>query len=496
MQPCQLGGLRRRRRSRPTSFSDGPHSLGHCATDFAGNVGCTPQQTVLIDNNPPAHPAQPRPRRRRRLAQADDFDFSLGQPRPGPGEPDRRRLLAGHRAGRLRHRGQVRAPATTSPRCSNLVVPARRRLLAAALAARRSRQRGAVLGADRAAAPRQRRPRGRLRRRRRPGPAGPGPRRGLRRALRARPAARSSTGASAPSSGPSCRPSCCRAKRPTRPSWSRRCPDSPRHRHLPVPRRRRDGAGNTATTTRRADGTEMALRKTAPSVAAEPAPPTEKTRIFARLALAPPPRHRDDRAVRRRRRLSGRLARADGAGIAGPRAAGRLPALARRRSRRPRVDVVQTGSTRRLRARAPGRPLAPDHGHLRRRRGGSRSPSRPSLSLRVRGGVSLPRGARLAAQRPGCSSERAGPQLAARRCRGAASWSRSSTSSRRPDAGARCWSPAPTTRPLPRPLPLPLRDRRRPIRLRAIALAGGPLALRPRLLASGQPFDGQPADTR
>lgn len=37
-------------------FSDGPHSVAHCTTDFAGNVQCLPGRTVLIDNNPPAHP--------------------------------------------------------------------------------------------------------------------------------------------------------------------------------------------------------------------------------------------------------------------------------------------------------------------------------------------------------------------------------------------------------------------------------------------------------
>ncbi len=37
-------------------FSDGPHSVAHCATDFAGNVACIPARTILIDNNPPAHP--------------------------------------------------------------------------------------------------------------------------------------------------------------------------------------------------------------------------------------------------------------------------------------------------------------------------------------------------------------------------------------------------------------------------------------------------------
>jgi hypothetical protein len=39
-------------------FSDGPHTVGHCATDFAGNVSCLPARTILIDNNPPAHPRE------------------------------------------------------------------------------------------------------------------------------------------------------------------------------------------------------------------------------------------------------------------------------------------------------------------------------------------------------------------------------------------------------------------------------------------------------
>jgi hypothetical protein len=37
-------------------FSDGPHSASNCTTDFAGNVQCLPARTILIDNNPPAHP--------------------------------------------------------------------------------------------------------------------------------------------------------------------------------------------------------------------------------------------------------------------------------------------------------------------------------------------------------------------------------------------------------------------------------------------------------
>jgi hypothetical protein len=68
-------------------FSDGPHSLGHCAADFAGNVACISPMTVLIDNSPPAHP--------RNLALAggdgwrrvDNFDFSWSNPDQGPASP-------------------------------------------------------------------------------------------------------------------------------------------------------------------------------------------------------------------------------------------------------------------------------------------------------------------------------------------------------------------------------------------------------------------------
>ncbi len=37
MQPC-LTGVSARQSIATTSFSDGPHTLGHCVTDFAGNV--------------------------------------------------------------------------------------------------------------------------------------------------------------------------------------------------------------------------------------------------------------------------------------------------------------------------------------------------------------------------------------------------------------------------------------------------------------------------
>jgi len=68
-------------------FSDGRHTLVHCATDFAANSTCTPARTVLVDNNPPAHP--------RALAvdggdgwrRSDDFDLGWENPDQGAGSP-------------------------------------------------------------------------------------------------------------------------------------------------------------------------------------------------------------------------------------------------------------------------------------------------------------------------------------------------------------------------------------------------------------------------
>jgi hypothetical protein len=70
-----------------TGFSDGSHSVSHCATDFAGNVNCVPGQAILIDNNPPAHP------RELTLAGADgwrrtnDFDPTWLNPDQAPASP-------------------------------------------------------------------------------------------------------------------------------------------------------------------------------------------------------------------------------------------------------------------------------------------------------------------------------------------------------------------------------------------------------------------------
>jgi hypothetical protein len=86
MQPCPTGAADEVT-VQTTDFSDGPHALTRCATDFAGNGACLFPVAVLIDNNPPAHP--------RNLALAggegwhrvDDFDLSWANPDQGPASP-------------------------------------------------------------------------------------------------------------------------------------------------------------------------------------------------------------------------------------------------------------------------------------------------------------------------------------------------------------------------------------------------------------------------
>jgi hypothetical protein len=82
MRPCGLG-VSGNAAIDTTRFSDGPHGIHHCVTDFAGNVACTPEQTVHVDNNPPAHP--------RSLAlvggdgwrRTNDFDVTWANPDQG-----------------------------------------------------------------------------------------------------------------------------------------------------------------------------------------------------------------------------------------------------------------------------------------------------------------------------------------------------------------------------------------------------------------------------
>jgi hypothetical protein len=86
MQPCQVG-VSATHTVATTSFSDGPHEAVHCASDFAGNVGCGPSWQVLIDNNPPAHPKSVAITGEAGWRRVDDFDLGWENPDQGPASP-------------------------------------------------------------------------------------------------------------------------------------------------------------------------------------------------------------------------------------------------------------------------------------------------------------------------------------------------------------------------------------------------------------------------
>jgi len=82
MRPCSLavsGGAA----IDTTRFSDGPHAIHHCVTDFAGNGTCTPDQTLYVDNNPPAHPRSLVLAGGEGWRRTNDFDLSWANPDQG-----------------------------------------------------------------------------------------------------------------------------------------------------------------------------------------------------------------------------------------------------------------------------------------------------------------------------------------------------------------------------------------------------------------------------
>jgi hypothetical protein len=69
------------------SFSDGPHAVAHCATDFAANTACDTPRTVLIDNHPPAHPRAVTLAGGEDWRRVNDFDLSWENPAQGVASP-------------------------------------------------------------------------------------------------------------------------------------------------------------------------------------------------------------------------------------------------------------------------------------------------------------------------------------------------------------------------------------------------------------------------
>jgi hypothetical protein len=86
MQPC-LVGVSATQTVATTGFSDGPHSLSHCTTDFARNSACAPVNVIFIDNTPPAHPRSPTLAGGEGWRRGNDFDLSWGNPDQAPASP-------------------------------------------------------------------------------------------------------------------------------------------------------------------------------------------------------------------------------------------------------------------------------------------------------------------------------------------------------------------------------------------------------------------------
>ncbi|HEU5253058.1 MAG TPA: hypothetical protein VFU16_07010 [Solirubrobacterales bacterium] len=70
-----------------TAFSDGPHTLVHCAADFSGASTCSQARTVLVDNNPPAHPRAVALAGGEGWRRSNDFDLAWENPDQGPASP-------------------------------------------------------------------------------------------------------------------------------------------------------------------------------------------------------------------------------------------------------------------------------------------------------------------------------------------------------------------------------------------------------------------------
>jgi hypothetical protein len=384
MRPCQLTAAGAATID-TTRISDGRHGIHHCATDFAGNVGCTPVQTVAFDNNAPAHP--------RGLALAggegwhrvNDFDLSWINPDQGPASPIAGaywritgpagydtgiKLAAGPgivaladrnlpRAGAFVLHLWLRDEAGNDAPSSAVEVPLRFDDVLPGLAFEL---------ADGAGIPAQ------VRASVTDAHAGPATGAIFYRRLNAADWIDLPTRLEAEPGG-------------GKATLSARMPDLEPGTYV-FRAEAADAAGNAASTTLRADGTEMAVRKTPPPVAPRRAlAPRAKARLFARLrgghgrgdALTIP--------FGAPALLSGRLTRADGAGVAG-----RELQVVARPSRGALAEVARAAV---LTGERGGFELRLEPGPSRRVSvvfagdDGLEPARRPSLDLRVRSGVSL-----------------------------------------------------------------------------------------------------------
>jgi hypothetical protein len=86
MRPC-LTDVSATHAVATAGFSDGPHALSHCSVDFAGNSACAPARTVLIDNTPPADPRSIVLAGAEGWRRLNDFDLTWSNPGQGPASP-------------------------------------------------------------------------------------------------------------------------------------------------------------------------------------------------------------------------------------------------------------------------------------------------------------------------------------------------------------------------------------------------------------------------
>jgi hypothetical protein len=86
MRPCPTGETTTHFLE-TASLSDGLHSIYHCSSDFAVNHGCTGLSPFLIDNNPPAHPRAPQLLGGDGWRRVNDFDLVWENPDQRPGSP-------------------------------------------------------------------------------------------------------------------------------------------------------------------------------------------------------------------------------------------------------------------------------------------------------------------------------------------------------------------------------------------------------------------------